>query len=263
MKLLIDIGNSKIKWACDDGQQLLYPDSVLHRGRQAAAVAEFVAKLRQPFTGAVAVNVAGREAGDAVAAALQQKFGIDLSFVATTKRCGEVTNGYRDHGQLGTDRWAAIVAAWNICRRPACVVDAGTAVTLDVIGEGGRHQGGIIVPGLRLMHNALHTETSDIRGFAKRGNGADPGFGWVGRDTRTAVDRGVLFALHAIVEAAFRRLSAGGSAPAVLLTGGDAELLAPLLTSPAAHYPLLVLEGLRYLAADAQQANETQEVQNA
>ena len=250
MNLLIDIGNSRIKWACDDGKQLLYPDSVLHRGAERDAVAEFMGKLRQSPAAAVAVNVAGPALGAAVAAALKQKFGIGLKFVITTESCGDVTNGYSAAEQLGADRWAAIVAAWNICRRPACVIDAGTAVTLDIIGEHGRHQGGMIVPGLRLMQKALDTETSDIKGFSQRSVGTSPGLGWVGHDTRSAVERGVLFMLYATVEAAVNRLSAAGSAPAVMLTGGDAELLAPLLACPAEHYPLLVLEGVRYLAAE-------------
>ncbi|MEJ2138224.1 MAG: type III pantothenate kinase [Gammaproteobacteria bacterium] len=250
MKLLIDIGNSRIKWACDHGGQLRYPDSVSHRGAQAEAVAEFIGKLAQPPSAAVAVNVAGPALGKAVAEALQQKFGIGLRFVVTTDTCGEVTNGYSAAEQLGADRWAAIVAAWHICRRPACVIDAGTAVTLDIIGEHGHHQGGIIVPGLRLMHTSLNNETSDISGFSQRSDGMNPGLGWVGHDTRSAVEKGILFMLYATVDAAINRLSAAGTAPAVMLTGGDAELLAPLLACPAEHYPLLVLEGVRYLAAE-------------
>jgi type III pantothenate kinase len=79
--------------------------------------------------------------------------------VASAYQCG-VRNYYADPTQLGSDRWASLIAAWRIQRQGCIVVSAGTAMTVDALSDTGEFLGGIIVPGLQLMQNAL------IRGTA-------------------------------------------------------------------------------------------------
>ena len=192
----------------------------------------------------------GRNSETLLTAALADRFRVTLNILRTSVSCGEVVNGYKSIEQLGADRWAAIVGAWNICHGPVCVVDAGTAVTIDVIAERGQHKGGIIIPGFYLLRAALNQETSDINDFAGKGKDANAGSAWYGRDTRSAVEKGILFMLKATIDAAISELSVDGQTPALLLSGGDAEILGPLLSHTAEQRPLLVLEGLRHLAAE-------------
>jgi len=249
VKLLIDIGNTRIKWAFDDGDGLVAAGETVHRGKPAGYAAEIVAALAAVPDSAFAVNVAGPAVEKALADELHGRFGVELAMVRTAERFGAVVNGYRSMDQLGVDRWAAIVGAWYLCRQSVCIVDAGTAVTIDAVARDGRHQGGIIVPGLALMRAALKKDTSDIYAFIQQSEGPLAGGEWFGRDTQSAVERGTLFILGAAIEKAVSEMSITGEKPVILLTGGDAGILAPLLEHPAEQRPLLVLEGLRHLAA--------------
>ena len=125
--------------------------ALCHRGAARSQIAGFVAALEQVPDSAAAVNVAGPDVENILRHSIRARFGIDLQVVRTQARFGEVINGYSTFEQLGADRWAAIVGAWQLRRRALCVVDAGTAVTIDLVAASGRHQGGVIVPGLDLM----------------------------------------------------------------------------------------------------------------
>ena len=198
---------------------------------------------------AFAINVAGATVEAAIADKLKACFGVELSMVRTAEHFGDVVNGYSATGQLGADRWAAIVGAWQLYHRPVCIIDAGTAVTIDAVAQDGCHQGGIILPGLALMYASLNSDTSDIVGFVKQSDGPLAGNEWFGTDTRSAVERGVLFMLSAAINRAITEISKTGDMPVIILTGGDAEIIGPLIAQPVEYHPLLVLEGLHHLAA--------------
>jgi type III pantothenate kinase len=253
VKLLIDIGNTRIKWAFDqdaaDGAVLLAQGECVHRDIGLAEAMGFVAELGQVPDEVVAVNVAGKAIEAALAAAVWEKFGLQLMLVRTAARFGPVTNGYRATEQLGADRWAAIVGAWFLRRKAVCVIDAGTAITMDAVAANGQHLGGIIVPGVSLMEEALFRDTSDIRGFSVQGFASSTAADWYGDDTRSAVAKGARYLLRAAINRAIGDMAENGVLPLVMLTGGDAEKLAQLLESAYEHRPMLVLEGLHYLTS--------------
>lgn len=164
-------------------------------------------------------------------------------------RAGEpvpgVRSGYRDPAQLGVDRLLAMVSARSRCAGPVCVVDAGSAVTIDFVDADGLHIGGLILPGHRLARESLLARTSiphdaDIEAGAR-----------LGRDTPTAVALGSRYAVAGIVE----RFVVGSQAlfprsePRVFLGGGDAAALEPLMPLPCERVEHLVLSGLAILAA--------------
>jgi type III pantothenate kinase len=248
MKLLIDIGNTRIKWAFDNGGELVGAGEALHGDNPARSAIDFVAALEMAPESAFAINVAGSAVEKTLADELQARFGIGLAMVRTAERFGKVVNGYSAIDQLGADRWAAIVGGWQRCRRSVCIVDAGTAVTIDAVARDGHHQGGFIVPGIELMRASLHRDTSDIYRFFQQSEGASAAGEWFGRDTRSAVERGAIFALGAAIDKAVDEMTAAGEAPTVMLTGGDANILGAAISHPFEACPLLVLEGLRYLA---------------
>jgi type III pantothenate kinase len=244
MKLLFDIGNTRIKWAYDTGTELLHAGEALHRGRP-EDVQQIVSGLEQEPEEIWVVNVAGADFSTGLTDTAEARFGVTPQFVKTARRCGEVVNGYDDVSQHGVDRWAAVVGAWNLYRSDVCVVDAGTAMTIDLVRADGRHEGGFILPGIQLMADALHRDTSDIEAFSGQGKALEGGR-WCGTDTLSAVQLGAVFALRATVTEAVRRL---GGQPAVVFTGGDAHALIPLPDFEPDIRPMLVIEGLRQLAA--------------
>lgn len=248
MKLLLDIGNTRIKWAYADGHALHDAGAAEHGDEREAAIEAVIASLPEGIADAAAVCVAGDSLAEELGARIREACGADLRIIAASANAAGVSNGYQDFSQLGADRWAAIVGGWHQAAGPAVIVDAGTAVTVDLIAADGQHLGGLILPGLRLMATGLGSRTADIAAFAARGPG--PGGGdWFGRSTAEAVARGARFALLAAIERAVADFPAQDS-PALILTGGDApELLEAL---PAAeHRPLLVLEGLARLEAES------------
>jgi type III pantothenate kinase len=253
MKLLLDIGNTRIKWAYagqDDAAQLQDAGDFLHR--DVADPGRFVEQLPYAPAGAAAVNVGGTELGGMIAERLAASFGCKLELITTSAAFGEVSNGYVSPEQLGADRWAAVVAARARCRQACCIVDAGSATTIDLLAATGRHLGGLILPGLRLMQSALRADTSDIDRFASRGKPlADEE--WIGRDTASAISRGSVFATIQTIKGAVREFPETDVEPLLIVTGGEAPLLMRELPESAQHCPLLVLEGVRLLSQGDQE----------
>jgi type III pantothenate kinase len=208
----------------------------------------FLTGLEIEATSVGVVNVAGGELADELTSVVQQRYGLMPQFVCTTARCGDVVNGYEATEQLGTDRWAAIVGAWEEFKSDVCVVDAGTAVTIDLVNGDGAHLGGFILPGLQLMAASLNSDTSDIENYARTGSSRVMSGDWLGSDTLSAVQRGAQFALcSTVIEAVRAHRNLQGAKPRVVLTGGDAEQLLSLGDCVAELRPELVLTGLRYL----------------
>ena len=186
--------------------------------------------------------LAGNQAA-AFAERVQEQLGLEPQFINTVRRFGDVVNGYEDVSQHGVDRWAAVVGAWNIYRDDLCVVDAGTAITIDMVKADGQHEGGFILPGLQLMAAALFRDTSDIESLSARSQVADDEH-WCGNSMFTAVHKGALLAIRSSICEAANRM---GDHTRVVLTGGDAEALLPLDGLNTELHPQLVLEGLREL----------------
>lgn len=246
MILLIDVGNTVLHWAiCGDGE----PGSgghFMHRGDDLARLAE-EAWTDLPAPGRVVIaNVAGSSTGRALADRLRKRWGVEPEFVrASAKACG-VTNAYMEPEKLGADRWAALVAVHHRYGGAACVVDCGTAITLDVLDAEGVHQGGLILPGIETMKRQLLKNTADINVAGKLRPAQ-----LLANATADAVNSGAVYLAVAAIDRVFIDLAAEyGESLQVLLTGGDAPVLLPLLTASAHHDPGLVLKGLAILAGE-------------
>ncbi|MCY3819667.1 MAG: type III pantothenate kinase [Gammaproteobacteria bacterium] len=167
-------------------------------------------------------------------------FDVRPEFAETTFELAGVTCGYKNPASLGVDRWLAVVAAWNAARQPVVVVDLGTAATLDFVTRDGTHVGGYIVPGLKTMATSLARNTTRVKVADDLAAELLPG-----RETAQAVRRGTTAMLVSLVEWSVARFTCScGEAPAVFLTGGDAERLSGHLSSPVRVEPDLVLDGL-------------------
>jgi type III pantothenate kinase len=232
--LELDIGNSRIKWRTLAAQG--QPVARGHRSRRGLPgevswgellPAQGVRRMRVS-------NVAGPEVAAHLDRWARDTLGIVPEYARATVCIAGVTSGYREPEKLGVDRWLALLAAWHELGRACVVVDAGTAVTVDVLDGSGAHQGGYIVPGLTLMLDALLSGTSGVRLSA--GPVASLA---AGTCTSDAVLQGCTAMTVALIERA-----RGGSELPLVLTGGDAELLAPWLAAPSLLRPELVLDGL-------------------
>lgn len=242
MKLLVDIGNTRVKWAPYSDGKLGEAEIRAHGNDPRIAAAVLLEDLRDPPAEIVAANVAGPEFGELVAARLGATLGVDVSFATTQKRAGRLRNSYRDHTKLGVDRWLAMLAAADRYSGAACVVDAGSAVTIDLVAADGEHLGGYILPGLDMMWRSLTGDTGDLERFTE-GDSPDGVSLAPGHDTGEAIGHGVLGAVCAQIERCTFALAEDNGA-VVVVTGGDAERIIPHLAVELEYRPQLVLEGL-------------------
>ncbi len=238
--LAIDAGNTRVKWGVHDGSRWTH-QSAIATSRAPELAAEWP-KLPAPDT-VIISNVAGAAVAAVLAAALAQTGAKPCWITSVRVQCG-VTNGYDDPGQLGCDRWAALIGAWRICGGPCVVVTAGTAVTVDALTGKGVFSGGLIVPGMELMLRSLATHTAGLS--VPRGR-----YSPFPRNTADAMVTGALDALCGAVERTARRMLESGEAePHCVLSGGLAPELASRLTLPLRLVDNLVLEGLLTIALD-------------
>jgi type III pantothenate kinase len=246
MDLLIDIGNSRIKWALRSAGSLHDAGSTEHCGGNAAVNVMLDAITTAP-TGVIATNVAGDQFGALLAGMVKERWGLPVQFAVTQLQAGPVRNGYDDFQQLGIDRWLAIIAAVDRFAGSICIVDAGTAITIDAVATNGAHLGGYIIPGLALMHQSLGAETGDLYrlvGNKQQISATASEHAVLGRSTVAAIAGGTVTAVCCLIEQCVETLRAGGNDPIIVVTGGDARRLMDCLDAGMQHRPQLVLEGL-------------------
>jgi type III pantothenate kinase len=243
MKLLVDIGNSRIKWAeYREGElgalnAMPYPHHPEHQLFQSAW-----GTLPRPES-VILCSVAAAAVNSGLAQWVKSRWGVPLQVLVAQPRCAGVTNGYLEPMKLGVDRWAAIVGAYHLVKQAVCVVDCGTALTVDAVSEEGRHLGGVILPGTTLQRNALLAQTSGIRLV----QGDEIEALW-GRETTACVDSGILHSQLALIERCMQQLAtASGASVQLVLTGGDAERLRHYLPAATRYTPDLVLQGMIYM----------------
>jgi type III pantothenate kinase len=285
--LLVDIGNTRVKWATLmqgrvgrmkaaahkgwDGERIAR--HVIGAGLKTAMGAAVVAKARGAASAAVAakasrsrsrsgganqierivvVSVAGARVDRAFAAAVRDRLGIAPEFFRSERRAGGVTTMYSEPWRLGADRLAGAIGAFYLSkRRPVCVVSIGTTMTLDFVDANGRHRGGAIAPAPALMVDSLLWGTHGIRRRARGGRGSR---GLFARSTRSAIAEGARYAVAAVADRAVLEARAvTGRSPVLLLTGGAAPDIAPLIRSRHRYVPDLVLQGLAVIASSRPQ----------
>jgi len=246
MVLLIDIGNSRLKWATLHAGALSEMRAASYANWTRRDVNEQVLGPAGCVEQVLVSNVGGRRIAALVNEAVREPWGIAARFVIPTSWAAGVRNGYADPGQLGADRWAALLGAQAMGVGAACIISVGTAMTIDGLDDSGQHLGGLILPGPDLMVASLLGHTSDL---AERSRGGATGSTLFADNTRGAIQQGTCHALAALVERAIDAMgAASGTTPAVLLTGGACARIEPYLARPARTVPDLVLRGLAVLA---------------
>ena len=248
--LLLDAGNSALKWALADAADRAQPAPIggaLARSALPSALGAELQRVQQPIDAAFGCSVAGADLARALAAVVQAACGVAVTWFASQRQFEfdgvQLRSGYRDATQLGADRWHAMLAARAAHpARALLVVNAGTATTVDAISADGRFVGGVIAPGVRLMFDSMARQTARL----PRADGdlvAHPD------NTLDAITTGVLESQLGLIERRVRRFAAAAGPVRVLLDGGNAAALrAHLAFDPALatviHEPHLVLRGV-------------------
>jgi type III pantothenate kinase len=242
VQLLIDIGNTNLKWATLVSGRLGEMRAVRHHGGLPIDLHAAWEALPPPEQILVS-NVGGEKIGAALRAACISRWHREPRFVQSEPTGWGVTVAYARPERLGVDRWLAMIAAHHRWAAPVLIVDAGTAVTYDLLLADGRQLGGLILPGIEMMREGLLAGTHIPRAEAEEAI-----VPWAS-DTTTAITSGPVQALAALAERLRDRLQTEArTAPELVLTGGDAERLLSALDRPARCEPSVVLQGLARIA---------------
>ncbi|CAA0112251.1 Type III pantothenate kinase [Zhongshania aliphaticivorans] len=232
----LDVGNTAIKWRCiQNGQHVA-------KGRVEGAVDGLKAL---PFAGVSAVRIASVVGGsrEKEVTALLDHLGLDYEMATSQAECVGVKNAYADVGKLGVDRWLAMLAAYTKSQSACIVIDAGTALTIDIVDKDGCHRGGYILAGASLVLKVLSEATGKVRFGSESAKALLPGL-----STDECVHNGKWIGLVGAVRAAINEAeSIIGCHYQVFITGGDGMVLNELAGGAANSWCYcedLVLDGL-------------------
>lgn len=242
-ELLIDIGNTRIKWALLSNGKLSRQEATPHAKWTPMDFQRRVLQSAPGIERILVVSVASEVVNKTITEVAQRSLKLTPEFFVSARAVGGVTTRYFDPWRLGVDRFAAVIGAHaRAKKRAACVIDAGTAITIDLVDSKGLHRGGAIVPGPELMVKSLLKNTT---GIETRAHGGSRGKGVFARETSAAIEQGAAYAAAAVVDrAVIEARTALRNAPLVYLTGGAAKQIHPLLHSTHVSIPDLVLRGL-------------------
>lgn len=244
MILVVDMGNTRIKWRVTDGlnhagQGFIASDEHL------SVLGDALGEYRNIIQRVLVASVLSQDMEERFLSWCADFLKIDARFVrAQAHECG-VYNGYDEPKSLGVDRWLALIAGFNRVGKACVIVSCGTAVTVDMVSSTGVHIGGYIAPGVNLILGSLNRGTHLVR--------ADFDFSLLrlnpGRNTQAATHGAVAAMLTGLVKNALTQLSQFEEVDdvALLVSGGDGKTIATLLAE-AKFIPDLVLEGLTDIA---------------
>lgn len=261
--LLIDLGNTRLKWACYHAGELQPV------GLFVVDPVRFVDDLSTSWSGLKKPDtiILSSDVDETLTAALnswtKHTWGVEVTLINAEANAYAVKNAYAEPIKLGSDRWASLVAVKNTLNQAAIIVDCGTAITIDAISYDGEHQGGIILPGIKTMYDALTRKTHKI-------SSADTNTQYIDMDidsgvrvaalannTTDGISNGIYTSAVACINEMVDQIkstiakdthSNSDNELACIITGGDAQAIQGLLSTSFEYKPNLVLEGLAYMA---------------
>lgn len=238
MLLLVDAGNTRVKWALAEANapagQWLAQGAVTHAGLDTLPSAWHGHAVEL----AIVSNVAGQALRERLAALLPAA---QVEWFASGARRAGLANRYRNPAQLGSDRFAAAIGARTLEPGRALVVaTCGTATTIDAVSADGVFIGGMILPGLGLMASSLARDTAQLPQVA-------PGAALPGAFADNTIDA-IMSGCLAAQAGAIERAMAAHHAAACIVSGGAARYIAPALTVPHRMADNIVLVGLHAAA---------------
>ncbi len=241
--LLIDAGNSRLKWGVVAAGKIIdkgvsvYCDTGLPQACKVAWERHFPKRV-------VVANVAGPLFAKRLSDWCRQRLHLQPEFIEPQRCAYGVDTRYHDPSRLGVDRWVALIAVR--ASAPVCVVDCGTAVTLDLLSPHGVHLGGMILPGLSVMRDSLYQRAP---GIVRHPIEAEQEQAVIyGRDTGSCIEQGTLHAVAGAIERITVVWDEQVTALKKIITGGDAHIMQPLLKEGYHMQPDFVLHGLQIIA---------------
>ncbi|QOC22904.1 type III pantothenate kinase [Wenzhouxiangella sp. AB-CW3] len=234
---LIDLGHSRIKWARLDpaGQPAGFGSVAL------ADRAELEPVLSAAPNSHLWVSAQTRPEAARWLVALAERHGLGMTKLTTGAAELPIKPSY---DSLGCDRWLAVQWPWHQDQAALCVIDCGTAVTIDIVDATGKHRGGWIMAGLATARESLFDKAPGLPRSGEADTADIPAC-----HSGQAIARGTLLQLVGGIERAVDATCATlGTRPGIWVTGGDSAAIMPLTRLQFGTDEHLVLRGLAMVA---------------
>jgi len=254
--LLIDIGNTRIKWAFWHNDQLVNASVADHASFAEQFEKEIASNGNTPASAWVC-SVGLKKTLKAVQAEVEKAFGLKCHHVTVTKQACGLTNDYNNLSNLGVDRWVAAIGARTLEKEgDLIVIDVGTAVTIDWVSNANVFEGGAILPGQQLMHDSLVGQTANIRSELLDNHQI------IGKDTKECVNSGTGYGVVGAIERIVYEMQKLMKTPSkIIITGGGMSAVTSRTSFQLVEQPIqqlliieqpgLVLLGLARIASEA------------
>lgn len=227
MDIFIELGNTRLKLAISESSGYQYIGAFDHKGGIEQTLVDILEKDFEDVENVYVCSVANSVSNAEITQVIQTQFQIYPTFLTTQPQSCGITCGYDQFDELGVDRWMAIIGACGHSSQPTIIVDAGTALTVDMVIDK-KHQGGFIVPGLNLMKQSLlaGTEISDQSIETQ----LNKEMSLLATNTTTAIAGGSLLMVSAFLNTLVHNLEMEtGRRFRCIGTGGDFEVIMPML----------------------------------
>ncbi len=243
MKLLVDIGNTRIKWGIDKNGEIVRGGSIAYKQTDFTQAIQLEwLQLNTPQLLAIS-SVSAKEITQKLVGFAYKKWpDVNIFFAKSSAQAGSVKNAYQQPESLGIDRWLGLIALRHYYPGNSCIIDCGTAITVDFLDKNGQHLGGLISPGMRLMKQSLYQGTEALAFKHQNYSLGLADF------TDAAIYTGTVYAVAGLIEKAVSGLC---QCEKLVITGGDAELIANTLALETIVEPDFILKGLALLAKEA------------
>lgn len=239
MHLLVDVGNTRAKWALIESD--MHEDFLACYG----SIKELAGYIHTLDTASTHVLLAAVNQTEELLSIFENANFQSFKVVKTKEEQAGIKNSYDQPGRMGVDRWLAMIESYRkqslYDYGGTIVVDAGSAMTVDVLNREGVHQGGYIVPGFTMAQSALFSNTEKVKRYDEEVN-ADTSFDDLlnlGRNTAQCVEYGIIVQMVSLVRSVVGKYDGYK----LIITGGDGELLARFFDDPLVDKNL-VLKGL-------------------
>lgn len=240
MKLLLDIGNSNIDWAVENKNGIQKIHKFSYQKKKLPSKYDAHICLKKKPDAILLSCVVDKLLIKNIQLWSKRKWNIIPWQAKVSSYFNELKNGYDDTSKMGVDRWLAMIAAWEKYKEALCVVDCGTAVTVDLIDSYGQHIGGYIVPGIELMQKTLISNADKIKvNISNEVNIQIP------KNTKNAIRNGASLATIAMIDNSVKLLrKKTKKMPKCIITGGMGKQIRPYLNKYFKLDNKLVLRGL-------------------
>lgn len=240
MQIFFELGNTRIKAASLEAGQYDFIGALEHTTKQGQGVIESF-DIGDDVTQVFIASVAKAEITASLVEEIQKKWRIYPIILTTQPKCCGITCGYDAFDQLGVDRWMAIIGACAHSSKPTLIVDAGTAVTVDVVIDQ-QHLGGFIVPGLSLMRTSL-VDGTDISLTNEIAEPNEPAF--LAKNTENGILGGTLYMVASYLNSLISDMeNETGRRFDCIGTGGDFKMIQPMLDKDFELIEDLIIQGM-------------------